>query len=93
MATISVAARIDEDTLKRASFFIDRAGLTNSEVIQIVYANIAETGEVPEREEAPSKGTGARARLDALLAEMPGTSELEQLTDDDVERMLENRDL
>lgn len=93
MASTTVAARIDEETLQRASYFINRAGLTNSEVIQIVYSNIAATGKVPEREEAQPRDAGARARLDALFAETPSSPELEQLTDDEVERMLEDRDV
>lgn len=43
-----VSGRVDRSVKDRADFYIRKSGLTTSEVIRIVWANIAETGRVPE---------------------------------------------
>ena len=47
MASVLVAGRVSEECKERADYYIRRAGLTASEVIRIVWENIARTGEVP----------------------------------------------
>ena len=99
MASVLVAGRVSEECKERADFYIRRAGLTASEVIRIVWENIARTGEVPravgsvrdaggELEESP-----LMRRYYELRAATPHCEFLENLTPEGLKEELSNRDI
>ena len=59
MATAIVSGRVDEVVKERAGAYIKAAGLTAGDVINIVWTNIANTGNTPTIENA-----GAEESLD-----------------------------
>ena len=97
MASVLVAGRVSEECKERADFFIRRAGLTTSEVIRIVWENIARTGEVPAPVEntAESEAVGEESpllrRYYELLASTPRSEFLENLTPKEMRRMVRER--
>lgn len=97
MSTSLVAGRVSEECKERAAFYIRRAGLTTSDVIRIVWENIARTGEVPQ----PAKDEGDADTLDEnptwqryleLVASTPRSEYLEGLTAADIRRIVRDRD-
>ena len=99
MASALVAGRVSEECKERADFFIRRAGLTTSEVIRIVWENIARTGEVPApAAHAPVDGDAPEEsplmrRYHELRAATPRSEFLESLTPEGLKEELSNRDL
>ena len=99
MASALVAGRVSEECKERADFFIRRAGLTTSEVIRIVWENIARTGEVPRAVEPASVSDDAleesplMRRYYELRAATPRSEFLESLTPEGLKEELSNRDL
>ena len=97
MASALVAGRVSEECKERADFFIRRAGLTTSEVIRIVWENIARTGEVPRAVEPASVSDDAleesplMRRYYELRAATPRSEFLESLTPEDMRRMVRER--
>ena len=63
MATAVVSGRVSEAIRQRAEIAMRKAGLKPTDVIQSVWAAMAETGEVPE---IARKRTAAPAEHDAL---------------------------
>ena len=63
MATAVVSGRVSEAIRQRAEIAMRKAGLKPTDVIQSVWAAMAETGEVPE---IARKHTAAPAEHDAL---------------------------
>lgn len=59
MATAIVSGRVDEAVKERAGAYIKAAGLTVGDVINIVWTNIANTGNTPTMDSA-----GAEESLD-----------------------------
>lgn len=90
MATALVAGRVDESVKSRADLFIERAGMTSSDVIRIVWGNIAQTGEMPcpvERQD----GNELLSRMRSLRKTTPRSEFLATLTPDGLKKELENR--
>ena len=99
MASVLVAGRVSEECKERADFYIHRAGLTASEVIRIVWENIARTGEVPHAVE-PAHGEGSELEESPLMrryyelrAATPRCEFLENLTPEGLKEELSNRDI
>lgn len=103
MATSLVSGRVSEECKERAAFFIRRAGLTASDVIRIVWENIAATGEVPRPvERTMTEHEALLAEVDKgetmqryykLLAATPRSEFLENLTPEGLKEELANRDI
>lgn len=99
MATALIAGRVSEDVKERADFFIRRAGLTTSEVVRIVWENIARTGEVPrpehaspaEQEETAAEDNPLMQRYLYLRSITPRSEYLENLTPEGLRRALRER--
>ena len=100
MATALVAGRVSEDVKERADFFIRRAGLTTSEVVRIVWENIARTGEVPRPEQAfPAAEQEATVEDNPLMQRYlylrsitPRSEYLENLTPEGLKEELSKRE-
>lgn len=91
MGSSMVAGRVDDEVKQSAEFYIRRAGTTPSEVIRVVWANIAKTGEVPRPvQDAPGQN-GLVARMRALREQTPRSDFLESLTPEGLKRELEGR--
>ena len=74
MATAVVSGRVDERVRQRADAVMRKAGVTPTEVIQGVWASMAETGEVPDVAKPSSDragGNAAMARLERFLESLP----------------------
>lgn len=99
MASVLVAGRVSEECKERADFYIRRAGLTASEVIRIVWENIARTGEVPRAvepvhdEDAEMEESPLMRRYYELRAATPRCEFLENLTPEGLKEELSNRDI
>lgn len=93
MPTALVAGRVEIEKKERADYYIRRAGLTTSDVIRIVWTNIADTGEIPQlAAEYDSSNTPSLAdRMRTLRKKTPHSEFLEHLTPEDLKRELENR--
>ena len=96
MASCLIAGRVSEECKERAEYFIRRAGLTNSEVIRIVWENIAHTGEIPQPIDSPEAAhvtdNPLIRRLHELRASTPRSEFLESLSAEDMRRMVRGRD-
>ena len=100
MATALVAGRVSEEIKERADFFIRRAGLTTSEVVRIVWENIARTGEVPrpehaspaEQEETAAEDNPLMQRYLYLRSITPRSEYLENLTPEGLKEELSKRE-
>lgn len=103
MATSLISGRVSEECKERAAFYIRRAGLTASDVIRIVWENIAATGEVPQpvqkrpmtEEEllAEADKSETMRRFYALRNATPRSEFLENLTPEGLKEELANRDI
>ena len=99
VASVMVAGRVSEECKERADFYIRRAGLTASEVIRIVWENIARTGEVPHAvepnldEDAKVEESPLMRRYYELRATTPRCEFLENLTPEGLKEELSNRDI
>lgn len=99
MASVLVAGRVSEECKERADFYIRRAGLTASEVIRIVWENIARTGEVPRAvesvhdEDAETEESPLMRRYYELRAATPRCEFLENLTPEGLKEELSDRDI
>ena len=86
MATAVVSGRVNEQVRQRADVAMREAGLTSSDVIQNVWASMAETGEVPEvakRRQGEGRGQAALARLERFLDSLPPANPAYAGWDDD----------
>ena len=92
MASTYVGARLDPSVAERAAYYIERAGSTNTEVIRAVYERIAQTGRLPLEDAGGEGGRDTMATYDALRRSTVFKPEFASLTDEDVERMLVERD-
>ncbi|MBP3866643.1 MAG: hypothetical protein J6D25_02375 [Eggerthellaceae bacterium] len=63
MATAVVSGRVSESIRQRAEIVMRKAGLKPTDIIQSVWATMAETGEVPD---IAQKRPAAQAEHDAL---------------------------
>lgn len=92
MPTALVAGRVDVEQKERADYYIRRAGLTTSDVIRIVWTNIAATGEIPHlaAEYDSSDSPSLADRMRTLRKQTPRSEFLEQLTPKGLKRELEN---
>lgn len=91
MATVLVAGRVDGTSKAVADGVIRDSGLTSSDVIRIVWDNIAATGRVPEPV-AAKRGVGeVMRRFDRLRAQTPRSDYLEGLTAEEVKDELSRR--
>lgn len=101
MATSLVSGRVSEECRERAAFFIRRAGLTTSDVIRIVWENIAKTGEVPKPVEESAAGDQSLETVDnplmrrflELRATTPSSDFLRNLTPEGLKEELASRDI
>lgn len=94
MSSVLVAGRVDEDIARRAGALIDRSGLTTSEVIRLVWGNIAATGQLPKDETAAAASPArADSRLRALRAKTPTSQRMASLGPDELREELGNRAL
>ena len=91
VATSLIAGRVDEETKERADFFIRRAGLKQSDVIRIVWGNIARTGEVPRPSDAETPHDTLVSRFKELRAKTPRSAHLEDLSPEKLKEELSNR--
>lgn len=91
MGTILVAGRVEESSKAAADAVIRRAGLTSSDVIRVVWDNIATTGRIPEPERGAADADEVLARLDRLRAATPRSPRLESMTPQGVKDELATR--
>ena len=91
MAGILVAGRVDEAIKAKADTVLARAGITASEAIRIVWANMATTGTAPKAVDKTKEGADLTSRLAKLRAETPRSAFLESLTPDGLKKELEKR--
>ena len=66
MPTAVVSGRVDETVRQRADVALRKAGLKPSDVIQAIWASMAQTGEVPEIAMPASAATKQPGALEAL---------------------------
>ena len=94
MATRPVTVRVDEDVYARAKIYIDREGATFRSAVAAMLSDIAETGQVPGTGAANPSRVNDRARrlADEARAASRPLPEGMTLSDDDVRRMLRDRD-
>lgn len=74
MAGAVISGRVDEKIRQKAEVVMRKAGLTPTDIIQSVWALIAEKGEIPEIARPsvpPTKEQEAMARLKCFLESMP----------------------
>lgn len=90
MAMSMLTARVDADVKARADAVIKRAGMTQTDVVRIVMANIADTGRIPRREE-PTRDNELLDRMMTLRAETPSSDRLRAMGPQDLKRELEAR--
>ena len=88
MATAVVSGRVSEANRQRAEIAMRKAGLKPTDVIQSVWATMAETGEVPEiarkRTAAPAE-YDALDKLNQLLSTLPPVNpEYSEWSDEDI---------
>ena len=94
MAKGLISGRVDEDVIERAAFYIERAGLTTSDVIRVVWNNIATTGEIPKATEiGEGNNTELWKRFLDLRARTPNTKHLIELTPEKLKEELANREM
>lgn len=91
MGSVLVAGRVEAVNKVVADAVISRAGMTSSDVIRIVWDNIAKTGQVPQSIESDDSPSELMARFHQLRAMTPRSSFLESLTPEGVKHELEGR--
>ena len=88
MATAVVSGRVSEAIRQRAEIAMRKAGLKPTDIIQSVWAAMAETGEVPEiarRHSAAPAGHDALDKLNEFLDTLPPANpEYSGWSDDDI---------
>lgn len=90
MATMVVSARIDEALKNDVDFYLKRAGVGPSDVIRVVWENIATTHEVPQ----PVIGQEPEDPLEGLINfcySQPSCPELATMTDAQMRDLLADR--
>ena len=88
MATAVISGRVEEAVRQRADVVLRKAGLKPTDVIQAVWASIANTGEIPEvalpQTAAPAQNE-AMDKLASFLDSLPPiNSEFANWNDDDI---------
>ena len=91
MATALVAGRVDSDIKSQVDMHMKRMGVSQSDVIRVVWSNIAKTGVIPTPVPETSSNN-LRSRLDQLRAETPRSDFLENLTPEVLKEELGNRE-
>lgn len=88
MATAVVSGRVSESVRQRAEIAMRKAGLKPTDIIQSVWAVMAETGEVPEIAQKRSTASAehdALAKLNHFLETLPlANPEYAGWSDDDI---------
>lgn len=77
MATAVVSGRVDEATRQRAEVAMRKAGVKPTDVIQAVWAAMAESGEVPDiarKRSAAPKEQDALRKLSQFLDALPAAN-------------------
>lgn len=92
--TAIVSSRINEAELQAADIRLKEAGITRTQAIQRTIRLIAENG-VPEQllADQPDPKPEAYRQLQSLIAQMETNTQLQQLTDQDIRKELQNRAL
>ena len=97
MATATVSASVDANVKAVANEYIRKAGLTPNELIRNLWESIANTGVVPEFDDAGDKRRQARLaafrNAQNIIADLPHGTVLDTMTYDDMRREFENRDI
>lgn len=91
MATLLVSGRVDESIKRKADAYIKRAGVTTSDVIKVVWEQIAETGEVPTKAKQRKTEATLADRLTRLRASTPHSEFLTGLTPEQLKEELSHR--
>lgn len=91
MATTLVAGRVDSDVKSRVDVHMKHAGVSQADVIRIVWSNIAKTGVIPTPVPEESDSS-LRSRFNQLRAETPRSDFLENLTSETLKEELANRE-
>ena len=83
MATVVVSGRVDVHVKEVVDAYLQREGVSPSDVITSVWTRIAETGEVPVRRESTAleRRRQAISTLERLWSEAPRDTPLTHLTD------------
>lgn len=97
VTTSTVSASVDARTKAVANEYIRKAGLTPNEVIRNLWEYIAHTGDVPVPDDAADERRKRRAeafdRAEALVAAMPTGTPLSTMGDDDIRKVLRDREI
>lgn len=97
MATGTVGATVDATTKAIAAAYIRKAGTTPNQIIRSLWEHIAATGEIPSYDDqAVSERERRREafdRMQRIVDSMPKGTPLATMTDDDLRRELEKRDV
>ena len=91
MPNALVSGRVDATRKQQVDRYLQRAGLTSSDVIRIVWDNIALTGTIPQAIPRDAGDNALMARLEHLRSATPRSEHLEQLTPEQLKVELERR--
>lgn len=86
MATVVVSGRVDAHLKEVVDAYLQREGVSPSDVIAYVWTQIAETGEVPvsKDDRGLERKRRALSTLEKLWSEAPRDTPLTHLTDDEL---------
>lgn len=94
MSTVIVSGRVDARTREKVAPILKTAGLTQGDVIKVMWENIAATGEVPRPvadSEKTKKQKTAFERFMEFRSSLPPCPELENMTDAEMRDMIVER--
>ena len=96
MGTAVVSGRVDQATKNRADRVIRASGLTTGDVIKALWAQISQTGEVPEFLATPHNEPDSSIRIARYMKFLdslpPAPREYAEMSDDQMQELLGSRD-
>lgn len=92
MSTVVVTGRVEESDKLKVEECLEKAGMPNSDLIRLVWHNVAVTGRLPKSEAATKRGGGLYEEMLALRSVTPTSQYLRSLTPQGLKEALGERD-
>ena len=92
MPTAVVTGRVEVSDKLKVEECLERAGMSSSDLIKLVWHNIATTGRLPKPETADRRRNGLYEEMLALRSETPTSPYLRELTPEGLKEALGDRD-
>lgn len=92
MPTAVVTGRVEVSDKLKVEECLERAGMSSSDLIRLVWHNVAATGRLPKPVAADRRRSGLYEEMLALRSETPTSPYLRELTPEGLKEALGDRD-